>query len=157
MSTDSLHIAVIGGGVAGITVAHILQRQHHVTLLEKNGYIGGHTNTIVVNDARQGDLPIDTGFIVLNNKTYPLFHTLLRQLGVVVRDSDMSFGFYCPETKLQYSGSSFAGLFADRKNYFNPRHYRLLWYIYRFSRSAASDLETGALEGRTLGQYIQEK
>ena len=82
-------IGVIGAGVAGLTAAYILQRKHDVTLFEKNDYIGGHTRTVVVPDGPDAGTPIDTGFIVLNDQTYPTLNRFLERLGVSVRFSDM--------------------------------------------------------------------
>jgi predicted NAD/FAD-binding protein len=82
-------IAVIGGGVAGIVSAYLLQQQHEVTLFEQNDYLGGHTHTIEVGDGPDAGLAVDTGFIVLNDATYPLFLKFLARVGVCSRVSDM--------------------------------------------------------------------
>ena len=86
MSVTSLKIAVIGSGVAGLTATHLLQRAHHVTLFEKNNRLGGHTHTVTIPDGPDAGTPIDTGFIVMNHRNYPLLTTLFKQLGVVLRD-----------------------------------------------------------------------
>lgn len=156
MTDASSNIAIVGVGVAGITAAHILQRKYKITLFDKNSYVGGHTNTILVKDPEAGDLPVDTGFIVLNDRTYPTFHRFLSQLGVPVRNSDMSFGLYCKKSGLQYAGTGLDGLFAQRGNAVSPKFYRLLWNIYRFSNKAANDLDTGAVKGKSLQQYVAE-
>jgi predicted NAD/FAD-binding protein len=90
-----LRIAVIGGGVAGIGAAHLLQRRHEVSLFERNDYFGGHTHTIVIDDGPDKGTPVDTGFIVLNDRTYPLLTRFLAGLQVPIRQSDMSFGYTC--------------------------------------------------------------
>ena len=90
-----LRVAVVGGGVAGIVSAYLLQHKNQVTLFEQNHYLGGHTNTIEIKDGPDAGLAIDTGFIVLNDATYPLFKKFLAQLGVATRNSEMSFGFQC--------------------------------------------------------------
>jgi len=95
MPENRLSIAIVGSGVAGLTAAYILNRNHAITLYEKNDYIGGHTHTVVVNRAPDINVPADTGFIVMNHRTYPLFTRLLEQLGVPLRDSNMSFGYNC--------------------------------------------------------------
>ena len=82
MSDEIRSIAVIGSGVAGLTAAHILQRKFTVTLLEKKDYIGGHTHTIEIPAGPDSGTAVDTGFIVMNHRNYPLFTRLLQQLGV---------------------------------------------------------------------------
>ena len=88
-------IAVVGGGVAGIVAAHLLQQRHEVTLFEQNEYLGGHTHTIDIKDGPGAGLAVDTGFIVLNEATDPLFRKFLAPQGFEVRVSEMSFGFQC--------------------------------------------------------------
>jgi predicted NAD/FAD-binding protein len=154
MEAADLRIAVIGGGIAGITAAHVLQRRHRVTLFEKNDYLGGHTRTIVISGSPDAGTPVDTGFIVCNDRTYPNFLRLLAQWGVPTRPSDMSFG-YCDEgTGFQYAGTDLNGLFAQRRNLANPAFWAMLRGIARFGRRATADLAAGHLAGLTLGQYL---
>ena len=151
-------IGVIGAGVAGITAAYILQRKHDVTLFEKNDYIGGHTRTVVVPDGPDAGTPIDTGFIVLNDQTYPTLNRFLERLGVSVRFSDMSFSFQCQRSGLQYAGTNSMGLsslnnvFAQRRNLFKPRFWRFIQDYQRFNKQSLIDLETGRLKQQTLGK-----
>ncbi len=149
-------IAVVGGGVAGITAAHILQRAHDVTLFERNDYVGGHTNTLEIPDGPDAGTPVDTGFIVCNDWTYPTFLRLLDQLGVAADDSDMSFSFHCRRTGFQYNGNTLGSLFVQRRNLVRPWFYRMLWDIARFNKRAVADLDAGRLCGRTLGAYVTE-
>jgi len=155
MNDNNLKIAVVGGGVAGIVSAYLLQQKHRVTLLEKNDYLGGHTNTIEIKDGPDAGLAIDTGFIVLNDATYPLFQKFLSRLGVLTRDTEMSFGFQCLQTGLVYAGNNLKGLFAQRQNLVSPRFYRFVLEIGRFSKQARNDLEAGAIPSITLGEYLQ--
>ena len=60
---SSQKIAVIGGGVAGIVAAYLLQQEHEVTLFEQNDYLGGHTHTLEISEGPDTDLAVDTGFI----------------------------------------------------------------------------------------------
>ncbi len=149
-------IAVIGAGVAGITAAHLLQRVASVKLYERNARLGGHTNTIVIEDGPDNGTPIDTGFIVLNDKTYPLLHRLLDDLSCPVRWSDMSFGYCSEKTGYFYAGTNLAGLFAQRRNLLRPSHYRFLAEIMKFGKRAIHDLETGSVGARTLGEYVHD-
>ncbi|UCH83099.1 MAG: FAD-dependent oxidoreductase, partial [Candidatus Latescibacterota bacterium] len=131
MNTEPLRIAVIGAGVAGITAAYLLGRHHRVTLFEKDTRIGGHTNTVVIEDGPDAGTPVDTGFIVLNNKTYPGLHRLLSSWGVAVRKSNMSFSYYSEPSGLQYAGTNVSGLFAQRANLVRPGFWRFLADIPR--------------------------
>lgn len=155
MTGKPLGIAVVGGGVAGITAAHLLSQRHRVTLYERNDYLGGHTNTIVIPDGPDAGTPVDTGFIVLNDRTYPLLHRLLARLGVAVRYADMSFGYHCRRTGLAYSGKSVDSLFAQRRNLLRPSFWRMLAEIRRFGAEAARDLAAGGFDGRSLGRYLE--
>lgn len=150
-------IAVVGGGVSGIVASHLLQRCADVTLFERNRYLGGHTNTVVLERGPDAGLGVDTGFIVLNNKTYPLFHRFLAELGVPVRWSDMSFSYYSEVSKEQYAGTTVNGLFADRRNILRPRFYRFLSEIARVCRRAGQALAQGEFRERTLGAYLRDE
>jgi uncharacterized protein len=149
------NIAVIGGGVAGIVAAHLLQKQHKVTLFEKNDYLGGHTHTIEIKDGPDAGLAVDTGFIVLNDATYPLFQKFLQQLGIATRISEMSFGFECLQTGLFYAGTNLNGLFAQRCNLVSPKFFRFLMEIARFSKKTHKDLAAGKIPSVTRGQYLE--
>ena len=153
--TPRKSIAVIGSGVAGLTAAYLLDARHEVTLFERNDYAGGHTNTVDVSSGPDRGLAIDTGFIVLNDRTYPLFRRLLARLGVPTQDSDMSFAFASEVTGLQYAGTDLGGLFAQRWNLSNPRFPQLLHGITRFCQTARADLYSGRLSGRTVGDYLK--
>ena len=134
------NIAVIGSGAAGLTAAHLLQRKHRVTILEKNGRLGGHTNTLTIEDGPDAGMPVDTGFIVMNHRNYPLLTRLFEQLGVGLRNSDMSFGYHDAPSGLQYSGSGLDGLFAQRANLLKPSFIRMVRDTLRFFRTAQQDL-----------------
>ncbi len=149
-----LKIAVIGAGVSGVTTACLLQDHHEITLYEKNGYIGGHTHTVVVDRGPDAGTPVDTGFIVMNNRTYPLFTRLLNRLKVSRLDTDMSFSYTCRRTGLQYASSNLNALFAQRTNAFRPSFWRFLWGVHVLMQSMQRDLADGRLAGITLGEYL---
>jgi len=135
-----MRIAVVGGGIAGMISWYLLRQQHQVTLFEANDYLGGHTATAdVVVDGQQ--YAIDTGFIVFNNWTYPLFNRFLAQLGVVSQHTQMSFSVKKPSQNLEYNGNTLWSLFAQKRNLFRPSFWRMLRDIVRFNRVAKELLE----------------
>lgn len=150
---NQLNIAVIGGGIAGITSAYLLAKKHNVTLFERNDYVGGHTNTIAVSE-KDRELPVDTGFIVCNPRTYPTFYRLLGEWDVPLRDSDMSFGFTCDESRIGYSGPEMREFLRKPSNLLNPKLLGMIRTLRRFNRHAAADLESGTLVGLSLGEYL---
>jgi predicted NAD/FAD-binding protein len=145
-------IAVIGAGISGMAVAYLLSQKHEVTLFEKESRLGGHTHTHDV-DTSHGVLPIDSGFIVHNDRTYPNLVRLLRKLGVERQPSDMSFGVSCRETGFEYSTRGLGGFFGS--NLLRLRQYRLFAEILRFNREARSWLRNPANAELTLGAYIR--
>ncbi len=150
-------IAVIGGGIAGLTAAYLLSEQHMVSLFEANDYLGGHTHTEDVTLGGQV-YPVNTGFIVFNDWTYPNFIKLLDRLGVASEQSDMSFSVRCENTGLEYNGTSLNSLYAQRMNMFNPRFARMVYDILRFNRETTAELQEGKITGEeTLGEYVNRK
>lgn len=150
-----MKIAIIGGGVSGLTAGYYLSKQYDVTLFEANDYLGGHTNTVQV-ETQSGDLAIDTGFIVFNDRTYPNFIKLLDQLDVGYQKTKMSFSVDCEKTGLQYSGTGLNGLFAQRKNAVSPWFYRLLSDFRRFSKEAHEILDSGQ-PPETVDNYLSRR
>ena len=151
-------VAVVGAGVAGVVAAHELAKAgHSVTLFEKNAYVGGHTATVVLDGGPDEGAAVDTGFIVLNDRTYPNFHRFLAELGVPWRWSDMSFSYHDADTGFQYAGTTLSGLFAQRANIVSPSFYAFIAEVVRFGGRAERDLERGALAGLTLGAYLSER
>ena len=128
-------IAIVGAGISGLVAAYVLARMHDVTVFEAAPRAGGHTNTI---DVRvEGSVHhVDTGFIVFNERNYPGFSELLRQLDVPSQPTDMSFSVQCATTELEYRGSSLSTFFAQRANLVRLRHWALLREILRFNKEA---------------------
>jgi len=151
---SGLKIAVVGGGVAGIVSAHLLQRRHEVTLMDKNDYLGGHTHTIEVDEGANGKVPVDTGFIVLNDRTYPHFNRFLDQLGVKRVATDMALSYHCGETGFCYAGTDLNGLFAQRSHIYSLSHWRFLMRVLSFGLKTLKNLKLGNLHGLTLGEYV---
>ena len=153
-NASGLRVAVVGGGVAGIVSAWLLQRRHEVTIFEANGHLGGHTHTFVIEGGPDEGTPVDTGFIVMNDRTYPLFGRFLDQLGVDTRPTTMSFSFTDEASGLTYSGSGPDGLFAQRSNLLRPSFLRMLLGIRRFWSDANRDLARGSVPSVSLEDYI---
>lgn len=130
-----MRIAVIGGGIAGMMSWYLLRREHQVTLFEANDYLGGHTTTVDVEVAGQS-YAIDTGFIVFNNWTYPLFNRFLTELKVPFQHTEMSFSVKKPSANLEYNGNTFWSLFAQKRNLMRPSFWRMLLQIVRFNNTA---------------------
>lgn len=150
------NILVVGGGISGITAAYVLSRKHKVTLLEKNEYLGGHTNTRVVEDPLNPELSVDTGFIVCNPRNYTNFYKFLDQLGIQRQDSDMSFGFSCERSGLQYMGPSVREFLMAPGNLLNTRFLAMVLEQQRFNRRALRDLREGSLGEQPLGDYLKK-
>lgn len=150
-----LKIAVVGGGVAGVTAAFLLARRYEVTLLERERYVGGHTNTIEVTEPDGRTLPVDTGFIVCNAKNYPLFYRLLDLWEVPRRDSDMSFGFWCEAGGIGYTGPWVRQFLRRPSNLLDRRLLGMVLTQRRFNRRALRDLEGGEVGEVSLGAYLQ--
>ncbi|WP_062267662.1 NAD(P)/FAD-dependent oxidoreductase [Endozoicomonas arenosclerae] len=138
MTVKGLNIAVIGSGISGLSSAWLLSKQHNVTLFEKDDRFGGHSNTVMVKDGDQS-IPVDTGFIVFNKKTYPNLTALFDHLDVPVVDTDMSFAVSMDDGRTEYSGTDLNGLFAQRINLLKPGFLRMLLDIFRFYQ-ASNDL-----------------
>jgi len=147
-------VAVIGAGISGLAAAYFLSRRHRVHVFEKAPRLGGHTNTVVVDDAN-GAVALDTGFLVHNDRTYPHLVRLFGELGVATRDSDMSFAVSCRGTGLEYSSRGANGFFAQRRNLFRPSHLSLLAEIVRFNREAPALLDAPDGEVQTLGEFLE--
>lgn len=156
-SSEGLKIAVVGCGVSGLTAAWLLGRKHDVHLFEKNDYVGGHTRTLKVPGGPDADTPVDTGFIVMNHRNYPCFTEVLKQLGVALEDSSMTFSFYDRETGYGYAGNSFRSLFPSISHYFKPKHWSFVSNIRRFAKVGYEDLKSGYLEGKPLGEYCDHR
>ncbi len=150
-----MKIGIVGAGVSGLIAADRLHSHHEVTLLEAGPYAGGHTNTVEIEIDGQ-TLPVDTGFIVFNEHTYPNFCRLLDELGVASAETSMSFGVSDPVTGFEYGTTGLGSWLARRRNLLDPRLYRLLREILGFFRQANAALDGRGvpLEQLTLGELL---
>jgi len=149
-----MRIAIIGTGIAGNVVAYKLRQEHDITVFESDASVGGHTNTVDIEDNGQ-QLSIDTGFIVFNDRTYPNFINLLDEIDQASQPSEMSFSVQAAHAGLEYSGSSLNGLFAQRRNLLRPAFYRMIRDILRFNETSTADVDQ-LDEAETLGNYVRE-
>ena len=148
-------VAVIGAGISGLAAAYYLSRKHTVWLFESEPRLGGHTNTVIVNSSA-GPLPVDTGFIVHNDRTYPRLIKLFEELGVATQPSDMSFAVTCADNGFEYSSRGIRGFFNAGANLLRPVTYELLREIMRFNRLAPRFLEDERNLNATLGDFLDD-
>ena len=146
-SGPPLEIAVVGSGISGLSAAWLLAKRHRVTLFEADSRIGGHSHTVDV-----GGSPVDTGFIVYNERTYPNLTAMLRHLNVASTPTEMSFAVSLDDGACEYSGSGLRGVFAQKRNLLRPRFWAMLRDLLRFYREAPGDL--AALGDESLDTYL---
>ncbi|MFT4053167.1 MAG: FAD-dependent oxidoreductase [Novosphingobium sp.] len=146
-SDRTLDIAIVGSGISGLSAAWLLSQRHRVTLFEADERIGGHSHTAMV-----GETPVDTGFIVYNEQTYPNLTALFRHLDVPTKPTEMTFAVSLNQGRLEYSCTDLGGLFAQRRNLASPRFWSMLRDLERFYRRAPRDLPEMGTVG--LGTYL---
>ena len=129
-------IAVIGSGISGLSAAWLLSQSQNVTVFEKNDRLGGHANTIMAKTA-EGEVAVDTGFIVYNEVNYPNLTAFFDHFGVETSPSWMSFAVSIAQGRREYSGEHLNGLFGQRRNLIRPQHWQLVGDILRFFRRYA--------------------
>ncbi len=155
-----MRTAIIGTGIAGLTCAHVLGRRlagtnDEIVLFESADRLGGHANTVMVDDPEVDPLAIDTGFIVHNDRNYPNLVRLFDELGVPVQDTEMSFAVTDRTSGFHYRATNLNTLFADRTNLVRPTMWRMLIDIARFYRNAKRYLAAGRTD-LTIGQFLDE-
>jgi predicted NAD/FAD-binding protein len=149
-------VAIIGTGVAGLGCAHFLHSRYDLTLFEQNDYPGGHTNTITVTEQGR-PVPIDTGFMVYNEVTYPNLTRLFRELDVKTKPTSMSFSVRHQPSGIEYNGAGMNRLFGQRRNLVSPRFWRLLMQMKRFNAEAIEALQGSTYAAYTVRQYVEER
>jgi len=142
-------VAVIGGGISGMGAAHMLAPTDKVTLFESGARIGGHARTVIA--GKNGDQPVDTGFIVFNYANYPHLAALFEELDVPVVKSNMSFGASIDGGRLEYALTNFNAVFAQKRNMFSPPFLRMLRDIVHFNKNA---LEVSRDTSLTIGAFL---
>ncbi|MBP6535692.1 MAG: FAD-dependent oxidoreductase [Xylophilus sp.] len=159
-----MRVAVVGSGIAGLGAAHALRGKADISLFEAGAYFGGHTHTVDVTlpDAHGNAVShgVDTGFLVFNERTYPEFIALLKELDVSAVPSDMSFSVQVPRAQgraLEWSGTSLNTVFAQRANLLRPAFWRMLRDLLRFNK-LVTDLATRGAEAsltQPLAEFLQ--
>jgi uncharacterized protein len=147
--------AIIGTGIAGMGCGHFLYPDTDLTFYEQNDYVGGHTNTVTVDEDGK-PVYVDTGFMVFNFQTYPNLCKLFDKIKAPVKKTDMSFSVQHIPSKLEYSGSSVNHLFAQRRNIFSPSYIKMLMQISRFNKESIRIMDDPHYANYTIGQYIKE-
>lgn len=149
-------IAILGSGIAGMACARMLHPRHDITLFEKDRRAGGHSNTVMI---REGDreLPVDTGFMVYNEVTYPLLTQLFSELGVPTKPTSMSFSVRHHGIDVEFNGGSLNLLFGQRKNLLRPRFWRMLMQINRFNKETVEELKSPKFPGLALVDYVDAR
>jgi predicted NAD/FAD-binding protein len=157
-----MKIAVVGAGISGLSCAYrLVQAGADVTLYEAGAYFGGHSNTVDVtlDGVTHG---VDTGFLVFNERTYPKLIALFAELNVQTAPSDMSFSVKLPLSAsagarvLEWAGSNFNTLFAQRSNLLRPGFLRMVADIVRFNRQASALALAGAMPALSLGDFLDQ-
>jgi len=148
-------LAIIGSGIAGMGCAHKLQHKYDITLFEELDYIGGHTNTITLEEDGQ-PIYLDSGFMVFNYQTYPNLTEMFAEIEAPVIKTDMSFSVQFLPKKLEYSGSSLNHLFAQRKNLFNISYLKMLLQINRFNKQSVEILHQPQYQDYSVGRFFKE-
>jgi predicted NAD/FAD-binding protein len=152
-----LRIAIVGTGIAGMTAAHLLRQQgHDAHLFETEGRPGGHANTVTV-DLPGGPVAADTGFLVYNERTYPLFTRLLAGLGVATHPSEMSFSLSDLRCGLEWRGTSLSSVFAQRRNAARPAFLAMLADVVRFNRVAHRLLADPGAPSGSLADLLDDR
>jgi uncharacterized protein len=149
-------IAIVGTGISGLACGRFLSRKHEVTLFEKDDRVGGHSHTVLVDEGEQ-KIPVDTGFMVYNEVTYPLLTRLFRELDVMTKPTSMSFSVQHVGEGLEFNGGSLNLLFGQRKNLLNLRYWRMLTRIARFNRETVEELENPRFGDMPLREYVKAR
>ena len=150
-----MKVAVIGSGISGLSSAYYLSKKYKVDLFEKDDHFGGHSYTYEIKE-RDKIVPVDLGFIVFNEVTYPNLIKFFKHLNIPYEKSDMSFSVSIKNSNIEYSGSGLGGLFANKSNLFNFKFLNMIREIISFYK-IAPELLNEEIKEQTLGDYLKKK
>jgi len=148
-------IAVVGAGISGLASAWLLSRDHDVTLYEAGSYLGGHTNTVDVTVDGMTH-PVDTGFLVFNEKTYPNLIAMFDLLGIESVETEMSFAVSLENPDIEWAGSNLATVFGQKRNLLRRQFWAMLSDILRFNRESMGWLASHPDTKRSLREFLTE-
>ena len=148
-------IAVVGAGISGLASAWLLSRDYQVTLFEAGKYLGGHTNTVDI-ELEGKTHPVDTGFLVFNEKTYPNLIAMFDLLGVDSVETEMSFAVSLENPDVEWAGSNLATVFGQKRNLVRRQFWSMLSDILRFNRESVAWLAAHPGNERTLRAFLDE-
>ncbi|MFS4580797.1 NAD(P)/FAD-dependent oxidoreductase [Phaeobacter sp. C3_T13_0] len=151
VSSARQRIAIVGGGISGLATAWLLAKTHNVTLYEAGPQLGGHARTVIA--GRNGDQPVDTGFIVFNYVNYPHLTSMFRDLDVPVVKSDMSFGASIGDGRMEYGLRDIGALLGQRRNITRPAFFRMVRDILRFNANAEQVAQSDSV---TIGELVND-
>ncbi len=151
-----MKIGVVGAGISGIGSAWLLAQKHEVHLFESEARLGGHAHTVMVKESHQ-HVPMDTGFLVYNELTYPNLTGFFKTLQVETMDSSMSLSIQVPDKNLEWSGTNLNTIFGQRSNLFKLSFHKMLFEILRFGREAEMSLQLALRHAWTLGELLKAR
>jgi len=152
-----MKVAVIGSGIAGLSAAHFLSKKYKVDLFEKENHFGGHSYTVDIIEASLNQtVSLDLGFIVFNKINYPNLINFFNDLNIDYEKSNMSFAISVKNTKIEYSGTGFRGLFANKSNLFNLNFLKMIKEIIFFYREA-ENINENKYKNQTLGDFLKTR
>lgn len=149
-----MKVAVIGGGISGLGCAWLLSQKYQVHLFESEKRLGGHAHTVEVKENSQ-TVPVDTGFLVYNELTYPHLTAFFKTLGVETAESNMSLSVQARNGKLEWGGENLNTVFGQRSNLLKPYFYQMLYEILRFGREAEDNLKLARRHAWSLADLLK--
>ena len=148
-----MKIAVIGSGISGLSASYYFSKKYKVDLFEQDDHFGGHSYTYDIKEDNK-IIAVDLGFIVFNEQTYPNLIRFFNELNVPFEKSNMSFSVSIKDTNVEYGGSGFNAIFANKKNLLNFKFLKMINEIINFYKTAPSLVNTET-SNATLGDYLK--
>ena len=150
-----MKIAVVGGGISGLSAAYYLSKKHKVDLFEKENQFGGHANTIKVVYDHNKEIAVDIGFMVFNRNTYPNLIDFFSENKIEIEKSDMSFSVSVNGSDMEYCGKGLGGIFSNKKNLLNIKFIKMFFEIINFYKNCEK-IKIEEVKSITLGEYLKE-